>query len=438
MQIRPAWVGPRAAGQAAIAKDGRGALGQIQLALRDLLEAYRPHLPAGARPLLVVALSGGADSLALAAALPRVAGSPRFAWPTAALSVDHRWRPEAAAEAHAAIALARDFGIAHGRVLTLPAAFQAPPATHKGAAQTPASPSPAESGVAGQQVESQHIESQHIDSQHIESLGPEGAARLGRWQALVQGAQEIAAAQECSHILILTGHTLDDQAETVLLGLGRGASLRSLAAMQALGPLPRGVTLAGPAWLEGQAGERRPVLTGKPLLQIRRAQTEECCRDLGLDPVRDPSNAAQGPARTAKGAPLPRAAIRENVLPALAAALGQDPIPALARFAANARADEAALAAAAQEALESAWVGRENWKPGAPIRLRVASLTGLHPAVLRRTLHLAGSRFGWRGAEIKSSHLEAMEGLVRDWHGQGPLPLPGTMAARIDGHIVLR
>ncbi|MPV39220.1 tRNA lysidine(34) synthetase, partial [Georgenia subflava] len=113
--------------------------------------------------------------------------------------------------------------------------------------------------------------------------GPEAAARDARYGALAAAAEGEGAAA------VLLGHSLDDQAETVLLGLARGSGARSLAGMPAVRGLWR-----------------------RPFLGLRRAQTEQVCRALGLDFVRDPANAAAGPWRAADGSPLRRAAVRET------------------------------------------------------------------------------------------------------------------------------
>lgn len=97
---------------------------------------------------------------------------------------------------------------------------------------------------------------------------------------------------------VLVGHTADDRAETVLFNIGRGAGLAGAAAPHA------GV--------------------GRPLLGLRRFETRALCEQLGLPAVRDPMN--DDPA-------FARVAIRNEVIPALAAALGRDPVPLLNRHA---------------------------------------------------------------------------------------------------------
>lgn len=121
----------------------------------------------------------------------------------------------------------------------------------------------------------------------------EARARDARYAAL----EAVADAQGARDVLV--GHTADDQAETVLLALLRGSGSPGLAGM----PVRRGRIV-------------------RPLLRIRRAETEACCAALGLDPVHDPTN---------DDVTFRRAWIRHEVLPMLAAGAGRDLVPVLVR-----------------------------------------------------------------------------------------------------------
>ena len=136
----------------------------------------------------------------------------------------------------------------------------------------------------------------------------EARARLARYAALPPG--------------VLTGHTADDQAETMLLNLIRGAGLDGLAAMVA--PSAAGTT-------DGRGGERPPPC--RPLLALRRAETAALCHALGLTPLDDPSN---------RDPHYRRNRIRAEVLPLLAAVAERDLVPILARQA-ELFADDAGL-----------------------------------------------------------------------------------------------
>ena len=129
------------------------------------------------QPLALVALSGGADSLALAAALAFEA--PRAHWRAGAVVIDHGLQDHSAAIAEAAAAQATALGLAPVLVRRV--------------------------------------------SVEIGDEGPESAARDARYRALDAATQEVGAAA------MLTAHTRDDQAEQVLLGLARGSGSRSLA-----------------------------------------------------------------------------------------------------------------------------------------------------------------------------------------------------------------
>lgn len=379
-------------------RDAGGELGEIQLALKNYLgeTGYR-------ETLLVVALSGGPDSLSLAAGLWRAAQRRVLADNLLVLTVDHEWRAESEAEAQAAAKCAQDLGYTQVKVLR---------------AQIP------ENGA-----------------------GPEGSAREMRWRLLTRAAVTHAKAHDLNDVTILTGHTLDDQAETVLLRLGRGASLQALAAMRELDLLDSrtGLPWREESWetlLSSSNDDDITVSVARPLLGVRRATTLAACEQAGLVPAFDPTNELESAATTAAGEPLPRVAIRERVLPELQRALGQDPRPALARFAAQAEADDMYLQMEASKILEKALVDEADWQPGQPLdclRLEVSALENFVPLViLHRVMYRTGVRAGMRLGDVTSTHLEAAAALVHDWHGQGPLDLPGVRVSREDGFIVFR
>src|SRR4051812_44817321 len=146
--------------------------------------------------------------------------------------------------------------------------------------------------------------------------GIEAAAREARYAALAQIAEHFGA-----HVVLL-GHTLDDQAETVLLGLARGSGARSL------------------------SGMRRSIdnLFHRPLLDVTRAQTEAACAAEGIPFWTDPHNS--DPRFT-------RARVRQDVLPLLERELGPGVAAALARTADQLRADADHLDDLAESALSS-------------------------------------------------------------------------------------
>lgn len=199
---------------------------------------------------------------------------------------------------------------------------------------------------------------------------------------------------------VLLGHTLDDQAETVLLGLARGSGGRSI----------RGMAEYAEPW-------------GRPLLGVRRGVTRQLCADLGLTPWEDPHNSSPD---------FTRARLRAEVLPLLEEVLGGGVAPALARTAAQLREDGAALDSLAENLLNSAIDGED---------LMLETLATAAPALRRRVIRawlLAGG-----AKSLTDSNLRAVEALVTDWHGQGGVAVGGSIggtrlvAAREHGRLIL-
>jgi tRNA(Ile)-lysidine synthase len=301
-------------------------------AVAELRTAVRPGLRTGARPVLV-ACSGGADSVALAAALAFEARDAGVR--VGGVTVDHGLQRGSADRAERTAVLLRDLGLDPVVVLRVSV------------------------GADG---------------------GPEGAARSARYDALAAAAAEHGAR-------IALGHTLDDQAETVLLGLGRGSGPRSVA---------------------GMVEERPPYW--RPLLAVRRGTTRRACADQGLPVWDDPWN--DDPAYT-------RVRLRTEVLPLLEEVLGGGVAPALARTAALLREDLDALddLAAGQLARLAAEGG------GADGGLPAPELAQLPAALRRRVLR------GWLRAsgvpDLQAVHLGAVDALLTRWRGQGRVDLPG-------------
>ena len=307
----------------------RRALGPATL---SIVQAVEVALQAGDRHL-VVGCSGGPDSLALAAGTRRVAD--RLGLAARAVVVDHGLQPDSATVAGHAVDQLAALGYRDARVV---------PVT-----------------VAG-------------------PGGPEAAARSARYAAL-------AAAAAADHATVLLGHTLDDQAETVLLGLARGSGTRSLA----------GMAVRHDRWL-------------RPLLGLRRAVTAAACAEMGLTPWSDPHNADPS---------LARARTRMRVLPVLEAELGPGITEALARTAELCRDDADLLdsLAAAQD-------------PGTDV-LRCESLAEMPAALRRRLLRRWLGRHG--AGDLGLNHVVAVEQLVLAWRGQSDLHLPGVRVTRHDG-----
>ncbi|MFV8172740.1 tRNA lysidine(34) synthetase TilS [Mycolicibacterium peregrinum] len=287
-----------------------------------------------------VALSGGSDSLALTA----VAAELR---PTTALIIDHRLQSGSDAVADTARRQALKLGCVGAQVLSV------------------------DVGRVG---------------------GPEAAARQARYAAL-ETARDSAP--------VLLGHTLDDQAETVLLGLGRGSGARSIAGMR-----PH-----DPPW-------------HRPLLGVRRELTRAACDELGLTPWQDPHNADRR---------FTRVRLRHEVLPLLEDVLGGGVAEALARTATALREDTETLDALAGDALAA--TGTEAGG------LDTARLSALPDALRRRVIRawlLAGG-----ACDLTDTQIRAVDRLVTAWRGQGGVAVGSGLrkqrlfAARRAGVLVM-
>jgi tRNA(Ile)-lysidine synthase len=291
---------------------------------------------------VAVACSGGADSLALADAT--VHYGQRKDLQVYGLVVDHGLQPDSAAVAADAAAQLAKIGCTDTRVLAV----------------------------------------------HVPAGGNvEAAARKARYHAL-------HAARPHPDALVLLGHTLDDQAETVLLGLGRGSGPRSIAGMRELDP----------PW-------------ARPLLGIRRATTQAACQSLGLTPWQDPHNTDPR---------FRRARLRAEVLPLLEEVLAGGVAQALTRTAAQLREDGDALDAIAAELYR-----RSRIDDGA------LDVTTLHraPGALRRRVIRSWLLDGGV-TELSDAHLRAVDALVGVWRGQGGVALPGLLEAhRARGRLLL-
>jgi tRNA(Ile)-lysidine synthase len=220
--------------------------------------------------------------------------------------------------------------------------------------------------------------------------GPEGAARAARYAAFEDAMARTGIPR------ILLGHTLDDQAETVLLGLARGSGPDAIAGMRRSAP---------------------PYL--RPFLGLRRATTVAACADQDLEPWHDPMNRSDR---------HPRVRLRRSALPALETAIGPGVAEALARTAAQVQEDAAALDALAEELAPDLAELAEGG-----IALPVAALAANPPAIVHRLIRLAvEDEFG---RTLSRSQTLAVARLVFDWHGQGGVDLPGITVVRAGGRL---
>lgn len=319
--------------------------GKLPRVLAQARNAIRAMVPPGGKVL--VACSGGADSLALAATAAFLHRKNEIE--AGAVVVDHRMQPGSTEVAHRAAAQCRALGL--GEVLVV-------------------------------QVQ--------VDG------GSEQVARTARYAAFAQALRRTGAA----HVLL--GHTLDDQAEQVLLGLGRGSGTLSLAGMPAV---------------------RGPYL--RPLLGLGRADIEEICRHEQLEYWSDPTNADPRYLRNR---------VRHELMPVLRSVLGDQVPAALARTAALARADAQYLddlaAGALEEVILPAPPAADGATPQASFTVCTLELAGLRamPAPLRsRALRLAVARLGAPWPDFE--RLAALDALVLGSKSAGPVQLEGPVHA---------
>ena len=222
-------------------------------------------------------------------------------------------------------------------------------------------------------------------------VGPEAAARAARRLALEGMADRLGAAA------ILVAHTRDDQAETVLLRLARGSGARSLAAMSAV------------------AGRWR-----RPLLDLPRDLVRASAS--GLDVWEDPHN---------DDSAFARSRVRHSALPALVRALGPDVVAGLARSARLLRDDADALDDQARQAHAAVRDAEDT--------LDVVGLAALPRAVRTRVSRSAAIAAGTPASCLTAEHVDRVEALVSDWHGQGAIDLPGGIAGeRRYGRLAFR
>ncbi|CAN2225881.1 MesJ tRNA(Ile)-lysidine synthase MesJ [Candidatus Nanopelagicaceae bacterium] len=309
--------------------------------IRSAVRAHLQQLEAG--DTFLVAVSGGADSLALAYALKKE--SEPLALRAIAVTVDHQLQSQSAAVAEKTSEQLRGFG--YSEVL---------------------------------------IEKVNVSTES----GIEAGARDARYQALSSLAQKLNASK------VFLGHTRDDQAETVLLGLARGSGARSLSGMA----IENGIYL-------------------RPLLAITREQTEKACKDIGIEYWNDPHNI---------NADFSRVRVREDVLPIMEAKLGPGIAAALARSATLLRDDADALDAIAKSEMDSMNLADLDATALAELPRAIRS------RILRSAIYAAGAPTG----SISAEHVASIEALVTSWHGQGALSLPGGVKVeRISGRLSL-
>ena len=309
-------------------------------AVRNAVRAWLEKYEAGDRVL--VAVSGGADSLALAHALSVEA--EKLAITVIGVTVDHQLQAASSTQAEKVVEQLSKFGL------------------------------------------SCVVKKVTVDIKE----GLEASARKVRYEALSECAKQENA------VAVFLGHTKDDQAETVLLGLARGSGTRSLSGMA-----------------------HHNGIYVRPLLEITRKQNEEFCKEIGLDYWNDPHN---------QDSQFARVRVRTEALPILEKTIGPGISDALARSAHLLRDDADAL---------DHWAQREELHLDLH-DLDCAHLETLPRAIRTRILRAAIYAAGAPSGSVSADHVSAVEALISGWNGQGALNLPGGVKVeRISGRLSL-
>jgi tRNA(Ile)-lysidine synthase len=309
-------------------------------AVRNAVRAWLEKFEAGDK--ILVAVSGGADSLALAYALS--VESEKLAISVVGVTVDHQLQSASSSQAEKVVEQLAKFGLTCA------------------------------------------IKKVTVDIKE----GLEASARKVRYEAI----NEMAIQENADAVFL--GHTKDDQAETVLLGLARGSGTRSLSGM----------------------AEHNGIYI-RPLLEITRIQNEQFCKEVGLDYWNDPHN---------QDSQFARVRVRNEALPVLEKSIGPGISDALARSAHLLRDDADAL---------------DSWAQSEVTHLNLQDLDCSHlqalprairTRILRSAIYAAGAPSG----SVSADHVSEVEALISAWNGQGALNLPGGVRVeRISGRLSL-
>jgi len=314
---------------------------------RSLWQEWRRLQLPTANARVVVAVSGGADSVALLLSLDELIKSKKLKIKLYVSHLDHALRKDSRADARWVRALAKQLGF---------------------------------------ECQSRRVDVKALAARSGENL--EQAARRARYKFLATVAKESRAA------IVLTAHTMDDQAETVLLSLLRGAGMDGLGGMETK------------RWLR----EGSETILARPMLRwARRRDTESYCRSRGVEFRTDEMNADEKFARVR---------VRRQLLPQMES-FNPKIVEGLARTAELLREDSAALDQAAGRLLELAT------EDGVGSALRIDLLALAQPALRRRALRQWIERSLGDLKRIERVHVLAVESLLFGERGGRVIELPG-------------
>ena len=237
----------------------------------------------------------------------------------------------------------------------------------------------------------------------------EAAAREERYRALGQVAQEHGG------LPVLVAHTGDDQAESLLLGLARGAGLGSIAGMP-------------PILFHHPAVDAGATALGRPLLAVRRDNTIGACAELGITPWHDPTNTS--------GDNL-RSRVRTQLIPQIRSVLGEAAVDNAIATAAMTRTDEDYLARQAADALKECEPHDASIdNPGSSDSTSLDITTYLRqPRALRG--RIVKQWLQHRAGPLTRAHVTAIDALATQWHGQGGVAIPWARTPAPPGRLLV-
>ncbi|MFT8358193.1 tRNA lysidine(34) synthetase TilS [Bifidobacterium aquikefiri] len=241
--------------------------------------------------------------------------------------------------------------------------------------------------------------------------GEEADAREVRYAAIIEYAKQTEAAA------VLLAHTLDDQAETVIMGLLRSAGTQAIAGMPAV-------------------STKIDVPFLRPLLNLRRCDTTQICKDAGIEWWDDPTNGDDMDTLQRLPVEYPlRSRIRHDLMPFLDEFVGSDVAALLAGNTKQASEDAQCLDAQGKALAAASILEESHERNQETLDLDAMELEKQHVALRRRVIVIAMNRMG---IPVSSRHIEAVDQLIVHWHGQGGVNLPlGFSANRQDNVIHL-
>ncbi|MDR3128122.1 MAG: tRNA lysidine(34) synthetase TilS [Bifidobacteriaceae bacterium] len=317
----------------------------------------RPEIKNELSEIILLGVSGGADSLALAAVMSKVAHKYKFK--TAAIIVDHQMQKDSDKVAEKAVEMARKAGVDYTKKVPVKV--------------------------------------------NVKAYGPEGSARFVRYVAFLNATEEFKT------LSVFLGHTLNDQAETVLLGLARGSGTTAISGMRE------------------QSG-----LFWRPFLDITRRETEEICKELDLAYYNDPTNGSLD--KIDKNYPL-RSQIRHTLLPVMREVLGKDVERQLAKTAQLVGDDDETLDTLAE--LDFAEIVLDE-PTNSVVKLDVSVLSSYPKGISSRFIKIALDNLDMDMSRLLNAHFEQIYELIYNFKGQKPLNLPHISVFRIGESLIFK